>query len=76
MTPRRQSRRKPFKVKKRKSFVSRHKTAITLGVIMSIITVLTVGSQPIFPDPYHKDPPVNFWEWAKREIDELLHGER
>jgi hypothetical protein len=73
MTRRRQNRRKPIK---KKSFVSRHKTAIVLGVIISIITVLTVGSQPIFPDPYHKDPPVNFWEWVKREIDELLHGER
>jgi hypothetical protein len=31
---------------------------------------------PILPDPYFHVERVNFWEWAIREINEVLYGER
>jgi len=47
-------------------------------IVVGLVLVIVFGSWTleIFPDPYHSGGNVTFAEWVRREIDELLHGER
>lgn len=44
--------------------------AVALGFLF-LLSIL-----PFFKDPYFHHEPVNFWQWALREILELIHGEK
>lgn len=37
---------------------------------------LLISFIPFIPEPYYHVERVNFWEWAMREIEEVLTGER
>ena len=52
------------------------KWQIAVIVVGAIALGYWASSVPMFPDPYHKDDQVTFLVWCKREIDELLHGEK
>lgn len=45
---------------------------VWLGVLGAFIIASFI---PGWPDPYKHEGNVNFWVWAYREIDELIHGE-
>jgi hypothetical protein len=47
-----------------------------IALLLGLGFVGFLSLQPIFPDPYYHKEKVNFWTWAYREIDELLHGEK
>ena len=44
--------------------------------ILLIVGGYVAFTIPILPDPYYHETKVTFAEWLKREIDELLHGEK
>jgi hypothetical protein len=57
-----------------RKWASDHKTGIAIAILLSLL--FGASMNPMFPDPYYHVERVNFWEWCRREIDELLHGEK
>jgi len=49
------------------------KEAVIVGLVL-VLLVLSVHD--LLQDPYFHREKVNFWVWAKREINELLSFER
>lgn len=47
-----------------------------LTVLGSGAFVLILSFLPVIRDPYYHVERVNFWEWAAREIQELITSER
>jgi len=47
-----------------------------LLILLFFVVVVGAWTVPVFPDPYYHIERVTFAEWAYREIDELIHGER
>jgi hypothetical protein len=45
-----------------------------LAVVAALL--LGLGFWEVFPDPYYHQTNVNFYVWAYRELDELVHGEK
>lgn len=53
------------------------KLAILIGLaIFIILFLLKTSFMKLWVDPYHEGENVNFWEWLRREFEELRHGER
>lgn len=49
----------------------------TKYILISAGAGLLVASWlPIFPDPFYHQDKICFWEWLRREIYEVLYGER
>ena len=44
-----------------------------LLLVLAGLTVLSF--LPMFREPWFHESRVNFWEWARREVDELKYGE-
>lgn len=45
-------------------------------IIIALAAFLVIGAfVSVFPDPYHEKETVTFFEWAYREIHELIYGE-
>lgn len=51
-------------------------TRLSLGDFIAGVLTGILLTLPLWPDPYHHKKRVNFWLWAYRELDELLHGEK
>jgi hypothetical protein len=47
-----------------------------LALLIILALFLGLSFLPLFPDPDYHFEKVNFWEWLKREIHKLLHGEK
>lgn len=40
-----------------------------------VIGLIVLSFLPLLPDPYLHRENITFWDWASREIDELINGE-
>lgn len=49
------------------------KADLLLGLLL---VALIVSALDLFPEPYHHQYRVNFWEWARRELIETVEGEK
>jgi hypothetical protein len=45
-------------------------------VVLAILGLFVLSCLPMFSEPYHHQFRVNFWAWAKREVIELIEGEK
>jgi len=45
-------------------------------VVFGIVALFLISLLPLFDDPFYHREKVNFWVWAKREITELIEGEK
>jgi len=48
----------------------------TWQIVALIVLAFILGGIPFLLDPYYHETKVTLFEWLKREIDELQHGEK
>lgn len=41
-----------------------------------LLVAFIVSALELFPEPFHHQYQVNFWVWARRELIEMVEGEK